>query len=207
MARIQTFTRCFFKLLFLAVVNCWKLPSSSISIHITKKQLKNIAASSTVATTVFTSTGVYARELSGNDLFKATQAIETVERVTDSLKYVQEDIANKGDATSIVQQVKFLLNNYKLRDNIKESLSAVEDSKREHARTHGTAAYEDLAQIFEYYEDDIDDSTGKKTPPREVLTFAQDAVAAAKKELQELISDYPASIVSDIESKLKSESS
>lgn len=106
--------------------------------------------------------------------------------------YILEDIANKGDAASIVSQVKFLVKNYQLSSNVQTSVGIIRDRKaREEATTHGKAAVEFLAQIYEYFSDQVDDFTGKKFPPKEVLQFAQGAVQAAQKELDALLSSYP----------------
>lgn len=133
----------------------------------------------------------------------ATKAIENVERVMFSLKYIQDDIARTSDASPIVSQIKFLLTNYKLRENVDKSIPVVSKKLQEDARAHGRTAYEDLATVYEYFEDEIDDTTGKKKPSPEVLQFADVAVQAARKELKELIALYPQDVVSEIETKLK----
>jgi hypothetical protein len=89
------------------------------------------------------------------------RSIMTIQRTRNSLGYILEDIANKGDATSIVSQVKFLVKNYQLSSNVQTSVEIIKDRKaREEATTHGKAAVEFLAQIYEYFSDQVDDLTG-----------------------------------------------
>lgn len=86
----------------------------------------------------------------------------TIQRTRNSLGYILEDIANKGDAASIVSQVKFLVKNYQLSSNVQTSVEIIKERKsREEATTHGKAAVEFLAQIYEYFSDQVDDLTGK----------------------------------------------
>lgn len=89
------------------------------------------------------------------------KSIMTIQRTRNSLGYILEDIANKGDAASIVSQVKFLVKNYQLSSNVQTSVGVIKDRKaREEATTHGKAAVEFLAQIYEYFSDQVDDLTG-----------------------------------------------
>ena len=89
------------------------------------------------------------------------RSIMTIQRTRNSLGYILEDIANKGDAASIVSQVKFLVKNYQLSSNVQTSVGIIKDRKaREEATTHGKAAVEFLAQIYEYFSDQVDDLTG-----------------------------------------------
>ena len=136
----------------------------------------------------------------------AVRALESVERVADSLKFIEQDINNGGDAKSVVKQVKFLVQNYRLRDSVIASLPLARESQRKEAREHGISALEDLASIYEYFDEDINDMSGKRTPPREVLGLAQDALVAARKEFGEYTKSYPTEVVQSIIAKLKSES-
>lgn len=134
------------------------------------------------------------------------QAIENVERVSKSLKYIQEDIASKGDASDIVRQVKFLVQNYKLKDNLTLSLNTIENQKRKSdAKAHAQNALEDLTQVYEYFSDEIDNMSGKKYPPREVLQFANDATIAAQKEFDLLLGLYPSDVMVEVNSKIEKE--
>ena len=91
------------------------------------------------------------------------RSIKTIQRTRNSLGYILEDIANKGDAASIVSQVKFLVKNYQLSSNVQTSVGIIRDRKaREEATTHGKAAVEFLAQIYEYFSDQVDDFTGEE---------------------------------------------
>jgi hypothetical protein len=132
-------------------------------------------------------------------------AIANVARVTYSLKYVDDSINQSGDAESVVSQIRLLMKNYKLKDNLRDSLSVVPSNKKDDAKTHAQNVIEDLSQIFEYFSDDIDNMSGKKTPPKEVLGFAQQAVKAAQGELNELIKLYPSEFAGPILSKVESE--
>jgi len=134
------------------------------------------------------------------------KAIENVERVSKSLKYIEEDIANKGDAPDIIKQIRFLVKNYNLKENVAASLSTIESSKaREEAKLHGTNAIEDLSQIYEYFSEEMDDMTGKTKPPRDILIFADQATRAADQELKLLIHALPSDITAEVEKQLKSE--
>lgn len=131
--------------------------------------------------------------------------VANIDRVTRSLDYITQDIEKKGDAKAIVSQIKFMLSNYKLRENIQTSLSFVPAGKKESAKSHGLTAIEDLALIYEYYSDDVDNMSGNRSPPREVLQLAQDAVKAAKKELLLLIDSYPEDIKTEALEKVAAE--
>ncbi|KAJ1380225.1 hypothetical protein B484DRAFT_412111, partial [Ochromonadaceae sp. CCMP2298] len=108
-------------------------------------------------------------------------AIESVERVANSLTYIQQDIENKGGAQEIVGQIKFLVRNYKLSDNINSAIVVVPKEGSKAALEHGRAAVEDLAAVYEYYSEEMDNMSGKKTPAKETLVLADKAVAAARK--------------------------
>ena len=76
-------------------------------------------------------------------------------------------------------------------DNILASLPLVNKELRREAGAAGKAAIEDLALISEYFTDDVDDFTGKKTPPPGLLKFSLDATTAASKELEAFVSFFP----------------
>jgi hypothetical protein len=133
----------------------------------------------------------------------STSALEQVARVKYSLSYVNSDIEKASEAEPIVNQIKLLLNNYKLRENVQASLSL--SNNREEAKTHGLAAWEDLIIISEYFEADIDPITGKKRPPPAALKLSYDAVTAAEKEFDLYFASFPSGLRSSIESKIKAE--
>lgn len=113
---------------------------------------------------------------------KILSSIENIIRVYKSLKYIQEDIESKGDSKSVIAQIKVLLKNYNLKENIINSLEVVSKDKaiRNEAKFHGTSAVEDLSQVYEYFSDEIDNMSGNKFPPRQILSFALDATKAAR---------------------------
>ena len=136
---------------------------------------------------------------------EVVRAIETVERATDSLRLIQEEISSKGDTLSIISQIKFLLKNSNLKESLTISLESIEKSNQADAKEHIKNIVEYLSSIFEYYSDNVDDLTGKKSPPQEVLLLAQQAIAATDKELKALAAYYPTSITDEILKKLKAE--
>jgi hypothetical protein len=142
------------------------------------------------------------------DFTKELRSIENIARVKYSLKYVDEDI-NKGsvEVANIVAQIKALLNNYKLKENVNSSLKVVAKDKREEARQHGVQAVEDLAIIYEYFYDRQDSlslaTVGKDTgfndekpvvQLKDLLTFALNALKATDKELADLLALYPSEL-------------
>lgn len=122
------------------------------------------------------------------------RAVEQIMRVQKSLKYIDDSIEKEGNPSAVVQQINLLLKNYKLKENLATSLNLIPQARREEARTHGTTALEDLQIVSEYFDDDIDNMSGKKTPPRQVLQLAMQASSAAAKELRELIAMYPSDV-------------
>jgi hypothetical protein len=81
-----------------------------------------------------------------------------------------------------------------------------DSSKVQEARSHGRTAYEYLTTIYEYFEDDIDDMTGKKSPPKEVLLLSQEGTEAASKELKTFLSYVqPPDLSSAVSSQVKQE--
>ena len=134
------------------------------------------------------------------------RAVEQVLRVKSSLKYVDETINKEGNTRAVVTQINLLLSNYKLKDNVRLSLPLVVDSaRREEARLHGVAAVEDLQVVSEYFDDDINDTTGQKTPPVAVLKLALQATEAADKELKEFFALFPSEVISASKSKVEAE--
>jgi hypothetical protein len=65
------------------------------------------------------------------------------------------------------------MTNYKLKDNLSSSLTLLEKGKRNEAKTAGRTIIEDLSLVSEYFEDEIDDMSGRKRPPAGAFTFAQ----------------------------------
>jgi len=130
-------------------------------------------------------------------------ALEQIMRVQRSLAYIDDTINNEGNPTAVVSQINLLLKNYKMKENVMNSLTLIADgARREEARTHGVAAIDDLQVVTEYFDDDINDTTGQKTPPRAVLQLAVQATAAANKELSELYRSFPSDIVSTSTNKV-----
>lgn len=132
------------------------------------------------------------------------KAVEVVTRVTNSLKYIEEDIANKGDVQDVLSQIKFLVKNYKLKDNVALALETVVTNKAD-AKLHAQNAVEDLAQVFEYFSDEVDNMSGKKFPPKDILIFADQATRAAEKELKLLLQSIPSDIIDDVNKKIAEE--
>lgn len=128
---------------------------------------------------------------SAND-YKSESAVKNVARVYYSLGNVYDDIEKNGaDASTVRKSVIILQDNYKLRDNIRKTLDDIDGKKREEAYTHGLSCIEDLALISEYFEDSIDDATGKKSPAKETLQLAEKAVVAARTELETFLGYVP----------------
>lgn len=126
-----------------------------------------------------------------------------ISRVMYSLDYVYDDI-NKGiSASEVTTQIKSLLSNYKLRDNIRKTLALIPTAKRDDAYNRGVAAIEDLSAAFEYFND------GGESPsvsPREMLSFAQKAILSAKDDLRYIINDcLPGDISQGVNSKVAME--
>jgi hypothetical protein len=130
-------------------------------------------------------------------------ALEQIMRVQRSLAYIDDTINNEGNPTAVVSQINLLLKNYKMKENVMNSLTLIADgARREEARTHGVAAIDDLQVVTEYFDDDINDTTGQKTPPRAVLQLAVQATAAANKELSDLYRLFPSDIVTTSTNKV-----
>lgn len=132
-------------------------------------------------------------------------ALEQVARVKYSLAGVIENINTGSDSSKIVAQVKSLVNNYKLKNNLAAALEGVPANNRAEAKDHSARALEDLVQIYEYFADDIDNMSGTTRPPREVLQFASKAVEAADAELDALFRLFPQPDISEITTKIQQE--
>ena len=65
------------------------------------------------------------------------------------------------------------MRNYHLKDNIASSISLVKKEKRNEARAVGNTIIEDLSLVSEYFEDEVDDMTGKKKAPPGAFKFAE----------------------------------
>lgn len=136
-----------------------------------------------------------------------TNCLKNVIRVQTSLQYVEKDIEQIAEMPKIIANIKALQRNYKLDENIMKTLNLVPtlNSARSDAREHGRAAIEDLAQIYEYFSDQIDDLTGNPKTTPETLRFALEATKAAEKELSLLVDAVPSEIASEAINEVKSE--
>ena len=138
-------------------------------------------------------------------------SFENVLRVRYSLPQIAVEIEKSSDASPVVREIKLLLTNYKLKENINKSLDAIRNSNKKininvnDARSHGTSAVEYLSTIYEYFEEDIDNATGKKAPKPEVLGLAYKAIGAATEELDKFIASIPEDVKSTSVVQVKSE--
>ena len=125
--------------------------------------------------------------------YKQELAVKQCARVYHSLQNIYDDIEKNGaDAMAVRKQVSLVEKNYSLRDNIRKSLDDIDGlKKKDEAYSHGLQSIEDLALIFEYIEDSIDDSTGRKKPSPETLKIAEKAIVAAREELATFIAYVP----------------
>lgn len=110
-----------------------------------------------------------------------------------------------GDADAVVRQIKALLSNYRLRENIDSAMDSVAEANREEGRKRALQAVEDLASVYEYLPDEIDDLSGTKHPSREALQFATRAVAAAELELDAFLTFVPADLSAPVLATVKGE--
>ena len=122
----------------------------------------------------------------------APTSVDNIRAILDALGYIESDIATKGDAEAVLVQIKFLVKNSKIRENILSSLSFLPPNMQNTARVHGLSALEDLAQVYEYYSDEFDDITGRKIPhpANQMLQFENNAVLSAKKEFAQFLSSF-----------------
>jgi hypothetical protein len=136
-----------------------------------------------------------------------TNCVKNVIRVEKSLKYVESDIEQLGDMSKVILNIKALQSNYKLDENILKTVNLIPTSNRlrDIAKDHGRAAIEDLAQIYEYYSDEIGNFPGTPKSSREILTFSLQATQAAEKELNLLINSIPQDILKPAEEEVSQE--
>ena len=173
-----------------------------------------IITSSETASTTYSSPSSTSIFLAGNveeDVPGFSVAFDNVLRVRYSLPQIAAEIEKSSDASPAVKEIKLLLTNYKLKDNVNKSLDTMKNSNRKFninfndARSHGTSAVEYLSTIFEYFEEDIDNATGKKAPKPEVLGLAYKAIGAATEELDKFIVSIPEEIKGPSIVQVKSE--
>ena len=175
---------------FLTFSNAW----------LTGNSLKKKFSSGVVAVALLGSTCAV-----GQDSAAFTGALEQVARVKLSLDLVNKEIETASDPGSIIKEIKLLMTNYKLKDNLAKSINLASAVNKINAKKHATAAYEDLAMIFEYFDDEVDNMTGKKSPSPKVLKLSFDATDAASKELDEFFRDFSSDISDQVLSKVKAE--
>eukprot|EP01035_Chromulina_nebulosa_P018908 gene18908-24711_t len=89
-------------------------------------------------------------------------------------------------------------------DNI-VSIYSPTSSKYNEAEKFGKEAFEDLAQVSEYFPDVYDDVSGSKVIPREVLEFALDATNAASSKLSKMIELFPTEVLTKVAEDLNNE--
>lgn len=135
----------------------------------------------------------------------ALSSLEQVVRVRLSLDSVTESINSSSDSKMVVGQVRSLLRNYRLRDNAYATASLAPGGRAEEARTHASAAVEDLTLVSEYFEEETDNLSGSKRLPREALQFAAQAVDAAGKELDQLLGLLPTDLSAEVLQRVRAE--
>lgn len=135
----------------------------------------------------------------------ALSSLEQVVRVRLSLDSVTESINSSSDSKLVVGQVRSLLKNYRLRDNALATASLAPGGRAGEARTHASAAVEDLTLVSEYFEEETDNMSGSKRLPREALQFAAQAVEAAGKELDQLLGLLPAELATEVLQRVRAE--
>jgi len=116
-----------------------------------------------------------------------------------SLDYVYEDINKDITPQQLKTQIRSLLSNYQLKDNVRKTLDFIPPSSREKALTSGQQAYEDLNAIFEYFDG------ADNVSPREILVFSQKSVVDAKKQLETIIGELPEEMSKAVVKKISSE--
>ena len=154
-------------------------------------------------TATFRPTTFITKSLAGAEELNSASisALENILRVSGSLKYILSDIDNGSDYKSIFSQVKLLLVNYKLRDNIQVAVATLPSQSRSQGQQFGNDAYEYLIQISEYFKDGYDIAA----TPRDILTFAQSGVQAAEKQLNSLVDLFPSDTKSQLRQKINEE--
>jgi hypothetical protein len=128
-------------------------------------------------------------------------ALRNIQRVQESLQYVRQDIEKGSTPGEILKEVQILLKNYKLRENIDLSTQLVSKESRYDAQKLGREAFEDLAQVTEYFPDEFDDVSGKKVVPQEILMFAQQATQSAEKKLNQMMTMFPSEALSSLKTE------
>eukprot|EP01039_Chlorochromonas_danica_P001123 gene1123-1227_t len=194
--------RCFFSLFCLSWLFC-----QALATHAFRKALmttpRKVLATSLLTVMPLLSFMHPARTFA--DEFPARSSIENIERVVFSLKYMQDDIEKKGDPDAVVTQTKFLIRNYRLKDNLQYALTFLPEERREEAGKHAKSAVEDLSTIFEYFPEEVDNLTGRRSAPRELLSFGLEAVGAAKKELNAFLAAFPEDVVREVDDQVRRE--
>mmetsp|Transcript_5095 Transcript_5095/g.5224 ORF Transcript_5095/g.5224 Transcript_5095/m.5224 type:complete len:199 (+) Transcript_5095:92-688(+) len=165
-------------------------------------KIRQIVASVGLGTSIFLGSGP---SHAGMNTDASTNSLANVMRVSYSLKLIDKQITTVGDVKQVVTQIEKLMQNYKLKDNLKLSYDLIENNKKDEARSHGNQALEDLTLVNEYFESEIDNMSGKKKIPREVLKFASQASVACQKELAELFKSYPPSIMTAVQTQIGEE--
>ncbi len=136
-----------------------------------------------------------------NDIDQASKsALTNVYNVFLNLKYIENDIENGESPQTIIKEVRTLLTNYRLKDSLQKSL-VLANNKNE-AESIGRNIIENLNLIYEYYEDNIDNMTGVKTPPKEVLLFAKSSLSATTIEFNKLFNLYPLNVIEKLKETL-----
>lgn len=132
-------------------------------------------------------------------------AVDNIERVNYSLKYILDDIESGSNPKQIISQVKTLMRNYKLRENIQLAVPLITDSNSQRlGKQLGTEAYEYLSQIFEYFTDE-NSFESSSINPREVLVFAQQGIQAAKQDLDKFVDLLPPDVKSSMVARISKE--
>lgn len=186
-------------LLLLISIKSWKLKlwKSTFSFSLTKSS--NQISKLILTSLLFLNTNIIHVNANDNDQSQQINALRKIQSVKDSIKYVQDDIATSGDPDVIVKELKALLSNYKLKDNVILASQLINNKDiREKVSTLGKEAYEDLVIVLEYFPDDLDNLSGRKKAPREVLSFAQEASTSSSKKLQQMLDLFPSDIVKSI---------
>lgn len=186
-------------LLLLISIKSWKLKlwKSTFSFSVTKSS--NQISKLILTSLLFLNTNIIHVNANDNDQSQQINALRKIQSVKDSIKYVQDDIATSGDPDVIVKELKALLSNYKLKDNVILASQLINNKDiREKVSTLGKEAYEDLVIVLEYFPDDLDNLSGRKKAPREVLSFAQEASTSSSKKLQQMLDLFPSDIVKSI---------
>ena len=177
---------------------------SIISTSLSLTSLPPSSSSLTSSLSLLSNQPVYAVDIDNVINSNQFNSLSNVVRVQRSLSYIQKDVENGNDVKSVINQIKSLLRNYKLKDSISNALVLVTDNKRDEARSIGNQAVEDLVLVFEYFSDGITD-VSTTIPPREILQLTIDATKAAEKELDKYLSLFPNDIKNLVTNKVSEE--